>query len=106
MPAAKGSPVKKSKSSKRYSPAERMKILAAAKAANLTGKQVSAKYGISMVTYYVWKKQAGQGGRKARTNTGALSGATESKLRSVIRAKVERLLPKILKEEVERFFGR
>lgn len=106
MPAAKRSPAMKSSSRKRFSPAERAKILAAAKAANLTGKQVSSKYGISMVTYYVWKKQAGLGGRKTAKRTAGLTGATESKLRSVVRAKVERLLPRILKEEVDRIFGR
>ena len=106
MPAAKRSPVTKPGSRKRFSPAERAKILAAARAANLTGKQVAAKYGISTVTYFVWKKQAGLGGRKAGTKTRALTGAAESKLRSVVRAKMTRLLPRILKEEVDRILGR
>lgn len=105
MPAAKRSPVTKSGSRKRFSASERAKILAAARAANLTGKQVAAKYGISTVTYYVWKKRAGKGGRKAATKTRVLAGVTESKLRSVVRTKVTRLLPRILKEEVDRILG-
>ena len=105
MPAAKRSLAMKPGSRKRFSPAERAKILAAARAANLTGKQVAAKYGISTVTYFVWKKQAGQGGRKAATKTRALASVTESKLRSVVRTKVTRLLPRILKEEVDRILG-
>src|SRR5689334_3280542 len=105
MSAAKRSPATKPTSRKRFSAAERAKILAAAKKANLTGKQVAAKYGISMVTYYVWKKQAGQGGHKAPTRTSGFSGAAESKLRAVVRAKVTRLLPRILKEEVDRILG-
>ena len=43
----------KSKQGKRHSAGEREKILAEAKAANLTGKQVAERYGISTVTYYL-----------------------------------------------------
>jgi len=56
MPAAKKSKgtirksVRKAKLRKRHSPAEREKILAEARAANLTGKQVAEKYGISTLT--------------------------------------------------------
>jgi transposase-like protein len=98
--------VRKAKPRKRHSPAEREKILADAKAAKLTGKQVAEKYGISTLTYYLWRKKAGSGGRKAPGKNGTLTSAAESKLRSAVRAKVTGLLPRILDEEVERILGR
>jgi len=72
----------------------------------LTGKQVAEKYGISTVTYYLWRKKAGAGGRKAPSKNGTLANAAESKLRTAVRAKMAGLLPKILDEEVERILGR
>ena len=98
--------VRKAKPRKRHSAEEREKILAEAKAANLTGKQVAEKYGISTLTYYLWRKKAGSVRRKAPGKNGTLTSAAESKLRTAVRAKVTGLLPKILDEEVERILGR
>ena len=110
MPAARKGTIRKSvrkpKQLKRRSPAEREKILAEAKAAKLTGKQVAEKYGISTLTYYLWRKKAGSVRRKAPGKNGTLTSAAESKLRTAVRAKVTGLLPKILDEEVERILGR
>ena len=112
MPAAKKSKgtvrksVRKPKPRRRHSPAEREKILAEAKAANLTGKQVAEKYGISTLTYYLWRKKAGSVSRKAPSKNGTLANAAESKLRAAVRAKVTGMLPKILDEEVNRVLGR
>jgi len=112
MPAAKKSKgtirqrVRKAKPRKRHSAEEREKILAEAKAAKLTGKQVAEKYGISTLTYYLWRKKAGSERRKAPGKNGTLTNAAEVKLRAAVRAKVTGLLPKILDEEVERILGR
>jgi len=112
MPAARKSKetirksVRKAKRRKRHSAEEREKILAEAKAAQLTGKQVAEKYGISTLTYYLWRKKAGSGPRKAPSKNGTLASTAESKLRAAVRAKVTGLLPKILDEEVDRILGR
>ena len=98
--------IRKAKPRKRHSPAEREKILAEAKAAHLTGKQVAEKYGISTLTYYLWRKKAGSDVRRTLSKNGTLSSAAESKLRAAVRAKVTGLLPKILDEEVDRILGR
>ena len=90
---------------KRHSVAEREKILAEASALKLTGKQVAEKFGISAVTYYVWRMQAGRGPRCAPTNKCTLATAAEAKLRAAVRAKVTGLLPRILEEEVNRLLG-
>ena len=97
--------VRKAKARKRHSPAEREKILADAKAANLTGKQVAEKYGISTLTYYLWRKKAGSV-RKAPGKNGTQASNAESKLRTAVRAQVTGLLPKIIDEEVKRILGR
>ena len=112
MPAAKKSKgtmrkyVGKAKQLKRHSPAEREKILAEAMAAKLTGKQVAEKYGISTVTYYLWRKKAGSVRGKTPSKNGTFASTAESKMRTAVRAKVTGLLPKILDEEVERILGR
>ena len=93
MPAAKKSKgtirrsVNKAKQLKRRTPAEREKILAEAKAAKLTGKQVAEKYGISTVTYYLWRKKAGSVRREAPSKNGTLASAAETKLRTAVRAR-------------------
>jgi transposase-like protein len=112
MPAARKSKgtirkyVRKAKKLKRHSAAEREKILAEAKSAKLTGKQVAEKYGISTVTYYLWRKRAGSVRPSAPGKNGVLASAAEAKLRTAVRAKVTKLLPKILDEEVDRILGR
>jgi len=112
MPAAKKSKgtirksVRNAKQLKRRSPAEREKILAEAKAAKLTGKQVAEKYGISTVTYYLWRKKAGSVTRKPPSKNSTLASTAEAKLRTAVRAKMTGLLPKILDEEVDRILGR
>src|SRR5689334_10601486 len=40
---------------KRYTPAEKAKILAAAKAEGLTGDQVARKFGVASLTFYRWR---------------------------------------------------
>ena len=104
--AASRRPGRKSKQRKRHSAAEREKILNEAKAANLTGKHVAERYGISTVTYYLWRKQAERGQRKTPSTNGTLASAAEAKLRAAVRAKMTALLPKILDEEADRLLGR
>ncbi len=104
--AAKKQPVTaasaKKATRKSFTPAERAKILAEAAAKSLTGKQVARLHGISMVTYYVWRKKAGAEGRSAREMKVG-SGATQdlaAQLRVEVRAKIGELLPGILRAEV------
>jgi transposase-like protein len=99
---------KSKKTRKRYTPAERAKILAAAKAEGLTGAQVSKKFGIAQLTFYKWRgpvrrdalKRRGKrgpgrapGSGKARVNESAVSKA--------VQAQIKKMLPQIIREEVE-----
>jgi transposase-like protein len=99
---------------RRYSPAERQRILAAARRAKLTGAQVAKRFGISPITYYVWKKKGGAEPRRKRrmVATGRAVGTTLGRsvnlvdaIRHEVRAHIGRLLPDILKSEVGRAVG-
>ena len=50
-------------STKRYTPAERRRILAAARKEGLTGAQVKKRFGVSALTFYRWRGPVGRGRR-------------------------------------------
>lgn len=87
---------------KRYTAAEKAKILAAAKAENLTGAQVRKRFGVSTLTFYRWRgpvrrRRRGPGrprGSRNRVETGA------APLREHVRAEVKRVLPEVIRQEV------
>ena len=55
MQAGDSMPRKSKKTRKRYTPAQKAKILAAAAKDNMTGKQAAKKFGISTRTFYRWR---------------------------------------------------
>ena len=57
---------KKRKKRVQYTAAERAKVLAAAKAENLTALQIQKKFGVTPVTYYSWRKKSGLTRRRGR----------------------------------------
>lgn len=91
------------KTRKQYSASKRAAILAEAKAKGLTGKDVAKKYGISMVTYYLWRKKAGGEGGDGRATravaTTSRNGSTGD-IRKVIKERVRLMAPAILRDEV------
>jgi transposase-like protein len=91
---------------RRYSDAERRKILDTAKSEGLTGAQVRDRFGVSTLTYYTWRKKAATSrgrkrGRPARDNFGDFSG----QLREAVRAKVREMLPEIIEQEIGASLG-
>lgn len=105
MAAKKSASKKARKPRKQYSPEKRAEILAEAKAQKLTGKQVAAKYNISMVTFYLWKKKAGGGLRNAKVGKAGKSGLPlgagfDSRVRAAVETKVREVLPGIVDREV------
>lgn len=91
---------------RRYTDQERGAILAAAKRDGLTGAQVQKRFGVSAITYYLWRKKAGTSkqGPRRRARTGRRPGARDTSLTALVRqevqAKVQQVLPAILREEV------
>ena len=89
---------------KRRSEQERVRILSAVKHEGLTGKQASKMFGVNEVTLWKWRRDA-KGTRRAlhpraprsmRASAGALDGV----LRLQIRARLEQVLPEVVRAEV------
>jgi len=89
---------------KGYSAEKKAEILAAAKKENLTGAQVRERFGISTLTFYRWRGPAR--GPKARAGkNGARFVIDERALRGEVRARIARILPEIIQQEVGNMFG-
>ena len=89
---------KSKKSRKRYTPAEKAKILAAAATEGLTGEQVAKKFGIAQLTFYRWRGPVR--GRKAQEAAEAVK-IDQAAVRKAVRAQIEKMLPQIIREEIE-----
>jgi transposase-like protein len=107
--AAEKKRVAKKAARRRYTPAERANILAAAKKEGLSGPVAANKFGISQLTFYNWRKKAGTRtqGRQMQRRTPAVrdSGNLTDQLRDVARARVEELLPAIITEVLDATLG-
>src|SRR5689334_9043393 len=86
---------------KGYRPEKRAEILSTAKRESLTGAQVQKRFGISTLTFYRWR---GPVRRRRPAGRGRKSGATvdTSVIRAAVRTQVQKMLPRIIREEVER----
>jgi transposase-like protein len=93
---------------KRYTPAEKAKILAAAAKEGLTGAQASKEFGISTLTFYRWRGpvRSDAVGRRGKRGPGRPKGSgkvrvNESAVRKAVQAQIKKLLPQLIREEVE-----
>ena len=83
---------------KKYTAEARAKILAAAASEGLTATDVKKRFGVTPVTYYSWRKKTGAGPRRGkRAGVGGLDG----QLRSQIKDRIQRLIPEIIRSEVD-----
>jgi transposase-like protein len=94
----------------RFTPQQRQQILKAATTGSLTAKQVQQKYGVSMVTYYLWRRKAGiarsRGGvRLDLTQFGTSKAGLEKLVRSAVRARIQASLPAIVRDEVQTYLN-
>ncbi|MCE9627377.1 MAG: hypothetical protein K8R56_05625 [Candidatus Eisenbacteria bacterium] len=94
---------------KTYTAQKRAEILAAATKENLTANQVKARFGVTPVTYYSWRKKEGLVGRRGRrpsllTQAGADSSIA-TQVRAGVQAKVRAVLPGIVREEVTTYLN-
>ena len=99
---------------KRYTDAEKKQILATAKKEGLTGAQVKKRFGVSTLTFYRWRgpvrsDAVARKGRKRGPGRPPGTGKVNvdvAAIRREVQAQVRRLLPRIIREEVARFFGK
>ena len=99
-----------------YTPEQRAKILAAAKAEKLTAAQVQKKFGVTPVTYYSWRKKTGltrkRGGKAPGTKAAGRPSTDDlgSQVRSEVQSKMRQIIPGIVRSEVSAYldsiFGR
>jgi len=87
-----------------YTPEQRTKIMAAAKAEKMTAAQVQKKFGVTPVTYYSWRKKTGvarqRGGRPAAGALRAVAGDLSGQVRSEVQSKMRQIIPGIVRAEV------
>jgi len=88
---------------KQFTPEQRAKILAEARVQKLTGKQVAKKYGISMVTYYLWRSKAGGRRRRAQARLRGSHVDLSSQVRSEVQTRVRQILPGVVRAEVSSY---
>jgi transposase-like protein len=87
---------------RRYSRAEKQRILSIAAKEGLTGAQVQKKFGIAQLTFYRWRGPVrGPKARALRAAGGgtALAGGNEA-IRSEVRRGIQAVLPQVIREEV------
>ncbi len=96
----------KSRFGRRYSPAERASILAAARSEKLTATKVRARFGVSALTFYRWRRESGSSSAATGTRSAARGtrngrpAGLDAQVRSEIRNRVREMIPRILEEEV------
>ena len=101
---------KKSKRGIRYTSTQRAKILAAAKKEGLTGAQVAKRFGVSTLTFYRWRgpvrsdalKRAGKKRGPGRPRGNGVGRVNPAIVRQAVRRQIEKILPRIIREEVAR----
>lgn len=86
----------------RFSDARRQEILQIAARERLTGAQVSKRFGISQVTYYLWRKKAGSVKRGSATVN---LGGMEATIRSQVRSALQAMLPQLIEGEIATMLG-
>ena len=96
---------KKASQGKRYTDAQKKRILAIAKKEGMTGAQARNRFGVSTLSFYRWRGPVRSDAIKRR-GPGRPKGSGKVKIdaaavRREVQAQVRRLLPLIIREEVE-----
>ena len=99
-------PAKKARR-KTFKPQARQEILATAAKEGLTAKQVQQKFGVSMVTFYQWRKRAGLSGQRGVAGRGVAHNASSTPLpadlQKRVRTEVQSAMNRLVREEVEHY---
>lgn len=92
----------------RYSATQKKTILAAAQKEGLTATQVKKKFGVTPVTYYSWRRKSGVTRRRGPGRPAARvagGGDLQKQVRSEVQARVRRILPQIVRGEVNSYLN-
>lgn len=100
---------KKRKKRTEYTPEQREKVLAAAKAEKLTAAQIQKKFGVTPVTYYSWRKKSGITRKRGTRAVGAavvarpVAGDLSAQVRGEVQSKMRQIIPSIVRAEVSAY---
>src|SRR5258708_30191885 len=100
---------KSKKPFKLYTPAEKAQILAVAASEGLTGDQVAKRFGVADRTFFRWRgpvrsDAVARSGRKrgaGRRSASIAARVDVAAVRREVHAQVQKLLPQLIREEVE-----
>ena len=92
------------KGRRRYSAAEKKKILDTAVKESLTGAQVQKRFGIAQLTFYRWRGPV-RGRRAGGGRPGRPAGVNVEAIRSEVRAGIRSVLPQVIREEVQAYLA-
>lgn len=96
---------KKAGRGKRYSAAEKARILKAAAAGRLTAAQVQKRFGVSPITFYRWRGPVRRTRRGlAAAKAGAVAGVAQ--VREQVRRGIQKVLPSVIRQEVRAYLDR
>jgi transposase-like protein len=104
-PSAAGNRTKRNASKparrRRYTDAERQRILETAQREGLSGPKAAKRFGISTLTFYNWRKKEGTPRRSASDGLARRdSGDFAEQIRTAIRSRIREMLPSLIEEEV------
>ena len=94
-------PKKRRGRGQRYTATEKQKIMKVALKENLTGAEVQKRFGVSPLTYYRWRGPV----RNGAPLTTANGTANDAAIRREIRTRIEQILPKVIREEVDAYLN-
>jgi len=92
------------KGRRRYTAAEKKKILETAVREKLTGAQVQKKFGIAQLTFYRWRGPV-RGRRAGAGRPGRPPGVNVGAIRDEVRAGIRSVLPQVIREEVQAYLA-
>jgi len=110
-PKVAASKTKPSKGTRRrYSDAERQRILETARREGLSGPKAAKRFGISTLTFYNWRKAAVEKksapqSRTQATTVRAREGDLARQMRAEVRDRVAQMLPEIIASELDAILG-
>jgi len=105
--SGRSKPDRRNATRRRYTEAERHRILETASREGLTGTQVRDRFGVSTLSFYLWRKRASASARqtKGRFSRQNLLGDISRQIRDAVRAELETMLPEIIAQELGATMG-
>jgi transposase-like protein len=90
---------------RRYSAAEKKRILSIAEKEGLTGADVQKKFGIAQLTFYRWRGPVRGPKARALGRGTAATAVDVGAIRAEVRRGIQKVLPRVIQEEVASYLA-